>query len=165
MDAALAPLRYQDIRVLNYIDDWLILAGVQGDGSSTFRCCFCTHKVPGFETELQEMCTFSSSPSKTDAKVPSELVETLVLSPRTHVGSIMSSQNIKNRYFSYGLRGYLRWPFSSRSVERSPSFKTHKLPSDEGCISGTEILTPRSHGLPYSCPVRKYIYSLTSVCI
>ncbi len=39
VDAALAPLRLQGVRILNYIDDWLILArSIRAVGGSTTRC-------------------------------------------------------------------------------------------------------------------------------
>ncbi|PTA42288.1 hypothetical protein C8054_31520, partial [Micromonospora sp. RP3T] len=53
VDAALAPLRLQGIRILNYIDDWLIL------GSSASRCRSRSHERAGVETERQEKCAVS----------------------------------------------------------------------------------------------------------
>ncbi len=38
VDAVLAPLRLQGIRILNYIDDWLILAQSEIEGGETSRC-------------------------------------------------------------------------------------------------------------------------------
>ncbi len=59
VDAALAPLRLQGIRILNYIDDWLILAQSERGGGSTSRCCSRSLESVGVKTEHQEECAFS----------------------------------------------------------------------------------------------------------
>ncbi|KAL0172228.1 hypothetical protein M9458_032539, partial [Cirrhinus mrigala] len=48
VDAALAPLRLQGIRILNYIDDWLILA----------QCRSRSHERAGVKTKRQEKTTY-----------------------------------------------------------------------------------------------------------
>ncbi|KAL0182121.1 hypothetical protein M9458_021496, partial [Cirrhinus mrigala] len=53
--AALAPLRLQGIRILNYIDVWLILAQSE---QMVARCCSHSHKRAGVKTEHQEECAF-----------------------------------------------------------------------------------------------------------
>ncbi len=62
VDAALAPLRLQGVRILNYIDDWLILAcSIRAVSGSTTRCRSRSHESAGVETERQEKCAFSGS--------------------------------------------------------------------------------------------------------
>ncbi|KAI2654598.1 Transposon Ty3-G Gag-Pol polyprotein [Labeo rohita] len=51
VDAALTPLRLQGIRILNYIDDWLILAQ-----SEQMAVQHRSHERAGVETERQEEC-------------------------------------------------------------------------------------------------------------
>ncbi|KAI2651123.1 Transposon Ty3-G Gag-Pol polyprotein [Labeo rohita] len=62
VDAALAPLRLQGIRILNYIDDWLILAQSEMVAvRSASRCRSRSHEGAGVETERQEKCAFSTT--------------------------------------------------------------------------------------------------------
>ncbi|KAL1269008.1 hypothetical protein QQF64_031297 [Cirrhinus molitorella] len=58
VDAALAPLRLQGIRILNYIDDWLILAQSQQE-AIRHRDRSRPHETAGVKTERQKKCTFS----------------------------------------------------------------------------------------------------------
>ncbi|KAI2665262.1 ORF V: Enzymatic polyprotein [Labeo rohita] len=58
VDAALAPLRFRGIRILNYIDDWLILAQSE-QVAAQHRCCARSHERVGAETERQEKCAVS----------------------------------------------------------------------------------------------------------
>jgi len=60
MDAALAPLRFQGIRVLNYIDNWLIFGSITGAGDSALRCRSCPHPKPGVETQHEKKCVGTS---------------------------------------------------------------------------------------------------------
>ncbi len=46
------------------------------------------------------------------------------------------------------------------SADRSSTLMTHKLPEDDCCTSGSEVLSPTLQGLSYSCPFRQHIHSL-----
>ncbi len=59
MDTALAPLRFQDIRVLNYLDDWLIL--IQGVSESSQRYWPPSHSFSWPQNERQEECSLPLS--------------------------------------------------------------------------------------------------------
>ncbi len=65
VDAALAPLRLQGIHILNYIDDWLIVAHSEQmavrhrDGGSTSRCRSRSHERVGVKTKCKEKCAVS----------------------------------------------------------------------------------------------------------
>ncbi len=56
MDAALAPLRLQGIRVLNYLDDWLILAHSRGASESSQGYRSRPHPFSWPQDERQEEC-------------------------------------------------------------------------------------------------------------
>ncbi len=56
MDAALAPLRLQGIRVLNYLDDWLILAHSRELGESSQGYRSRPHPFSWPQDERQEEC-------------------------------------------------------------------------------------------------------------
>ncbi len=53
IDAALVPFRLQGIRIMNYIDDWLILA--------QSRCCAGPHERVGVTAKRQKEYAFSST--------------------------------------------------------------------------------------------------------
>ncbi len=60
VDAALAPLRLQGIRILNYINDWLIAQSEQLALSAS-RYHSCPYKRVEVKTYRQEECAFSGS--------------------------------------------------------------------------------------------------------
>ncbi len=59
MDAALAPIRLQGIRILHYIDDWLILAHSEQMAIRHRDCRSCSYERVGVKTKCQENCAFS----------------------------------------------------------------------------------------------------------
>ncbi len=61
VDAVLAPLRLQGIRILNYIDDLADSSSVGDGGGETSRCRPRSYETVGVETKRQEKCAFSGS--------------------------------------------------------------------------------------------------------
>lgn len=89
VDAASAPLTLQGIRILNYIDDWMIL--IAGDSAS--RCRLFSNEKTGIEAE----CLFKKS----------------VFSPAqrtTYFGIIMMSVSCSYRFHAHRHKGSERKP-------------------------------------------------------
>ncbi len=90
----------------------------------------------------------------------SNVEETLVPVPGSHVGSFMSSQDANDRCLPHGLGSVLRGTLESRSVERPSSLMVHQQSGDVGCISCSQEFTSRSQGPPCACPLRQHIGGL-----
>ncbi len=61
MDAALAPLRFQGIRLLNFLDDWLILAHSRESVSRHIDVVLCHIHALGLRMNNKEGCSLPFS--------------------------------------------------------------------------------------------------------
>ncbi len=61
VDAVLAPLQLQGIRITQLYRRLFYFCSIIGDGGSALRCRSCPHKRAGVKTERQEKCAFSGS--------------------------------------------------------------------------------------------------------
>ncbi|KAI2644656.1 Transposon Ty3-G Gag-Pol polyprotein [Labeo rohita] len=152
VDAALTSLRLQGIRILNYIDDWLILAQSEQLAARHREVVLAHIKELGLRLNTKKS----------------------VLSPvqrTTYLGVVWDSTTMQNANdgrtpYWLGSDGHpALW-----SVERSPSHVAHQLHGDAGCVLSIKILSPRperpsfvgahrqhSGGLLYQSPKRSVV--------
>ncbi len=110
VDAALAPLLLQGICIMNYIDDWLILA-LSHQLAVRHRDVVLAH---------MKECAFSTTEGTFLVAMLTclgNVEETLVPVLGSRVGSFMSSQDANDRCLSHGLGSDLRGMLKSGSVE------------------------------------------------
>lgn len=78
----------------------------------------------------------------------------------THIRGMLSPKFGNNRCIKSGLGSDPGWSPSPGSLGRPTSLLAHKLPGDEGCISGSQLLFPRPEGLPRVGMDRQHISRL-----
>ncbi|KAI2646087.1 Gag-Pro-Pol polyprotein [Labeo rohita] len=141
VDAALAPLQLQGIHILNYIDDWLILAqseqlvrttylGMVWD-STTMQARLSPARIESILTTVARVREGQSLTVKQFQQL---------LGPG--VGSSLLPRHASDGHIPYRLRSGHGWPSCPWSVDRSPSHVAHQLPRDVRCVSGSETLSP-----------------------
>ncbi len=152
VDAALEPFQLQGIRIMNYIDDWLILAQSYQLAVQHRDVVLAHMKELGLWLNAKKSVLSPLQRTTADACAPvtgmyifpegqplshdqghaamlsclGNVEETLVPIPGSRAGSFMSSQDANDRYLSHGLGSDPRGTLESRSVEGPASLMAHQ---------------------------------------
>ncbi len=169
MDAALTPLRLQGIRVLNYLDDWLILARSR-ELVSRHRDIVLGHiHSLGLRMNAKESVLLPSQRTVflgirldsvqmqarlAPARIP-DLTACLARFKLGHHVSVGTCRRLlglmaaASPVLPLGLlhmRPFLWWI----------PLLAYKLPGTQGCLPGFEVFSPRSRGVSYHSQDRQY---------
>ncbi len=177
MDAALAPLRLQGIRVLNYLDDWLILAHSRELVSCHRDIVLCHIHSLGLRMNAMKSVLLPSQRTlflgvhldsiQMQARLAPARISNFTaclarfkLGRHVSVGScrrllgLMAAASPVSPYghdgrLNDGLGSGLQRQTGERGMDRRVPLLAHKLPGTQGCLPGFDVFSPRPWGASY----------------
>ncbi len=152
MDAALAPLRLQGIRVLNYLDDWLILAHSRELVSRHRDIVLCHIHSLGLRMNAKKSVVLPSQRTVfLGVRLDSVQMQAHLAPARIPDFTACLARFKLGHYVSVGTCRRLLGLMAAASpvlplVDGRVPLLAYKLPGTQGCLPGFYVFSPRSRG-------------------